>query len=186
MLIDDFVPRWDVSEYHELLVSASAASTFDAIRTADLAGAWPVKTLFALRMLPSVLTGASPLRSPLAPITLHGVVGEGFVLLAEDPGREVVLGVTGSFWRPTGNVTRTDPTRFREPPPAGTARGAWNFVVTERSSGESLLSTETRVLCADEESLRNFRRYWMLIGPFSGLIRRLMLRSVATASVRSR
>lgn len=181
MLIDDYLPRYDVSEYHEAIVPASAAATYAAIEQADLAGSWLVKLLFGLRGLPSLLSGDR--RSPFAPVTLRDVEKAGFCRLAEDPGREIVLGVTGSFWKPTGNVARTDPARFREPPPEGTARAVWNFVVAERGPGESLLSTETRVLCADEASLRSFRRYWLVVGPFSGLIRTLMLRSIAAAAV---
>ena len=39
------------------------------------------------------------------------------------------------------------------------------------------------MLCADAASLRSFRRYWVVVGPFSGLIRTLMLRSIAKAVV---
>ncbi|HSI97482.1 MAG TPA: hypothetical protein VK926_03900, partial [Gaiellaceae bacterium] len=41
----------------------------------------------------------------------------------------------------------------------------------------SLLSTETRVHVPDPGSRRKFRRYWLVIRPFSGLIRILMLRA---------
>ena len=40
------------------------------------------------------------------------------------------------------------------------------------------LSTETRVLATDEASRRAFRRYWLVIRPFSGLIRRVWLRAI--------
>ena len=42
----------------------------------------------------------------------------------------------------------------------------------------TLLATETRVLCLDTASRRRFRLYWTLIGPFSGLIRKDILRSI--------
>jgi hypothetical protein len=41
------------------------------------------------------------------------------------------------------------------------------------------LTTETRVLLTDEASRRAFARYWLLIRPFSGLIRRRWLAAVA-------
>ena len=44
------------------------------------------------------------------------------------------------------------------------------------SSGRALVTTETRTAATDPTSLRHFARYWMLVGPFSALIRRLMLR----------
>lgn len=182
MLIDDYLPRYDVAEYHELTVPASAAATYAAIWNADLARSWLVKTLLGMRALPSLLTDRSTRRSPAARVTLADVTRAGFCLLAQDPEREVVLGVTGSFWKLTGNLSSTDPARFREPPPPGTARAAWNFVVAERTPGASLVSTETRVLCADAASLRSFRRYWLVVGPCSGLIRRAMLRSIAAAA----
>ena len=179
MLIDDHLPRYDVAEYHELVVPASGDVTYAAIWEADLAASWLVKTLLGLRALPSLLAERSTHRSPAAPVTLADVTRSGFLLLGEEAGHEVVIGVTGSFWKLTGNLSPTDPARFREPPPAGMARAAWNFVVAERTAGESLLSTETRVLCADQASLRSFRRYWLVVGPFSGLIRRAMLASIA-------
>ena len=38
---------------------------------------------------------------------------------------------------------------------------------------------ETRVALTDADSLRRFRRYWVVIGPFSGLIRQMALRLLA-------
>jgi hypothetical protein len=40
------------------------------------------------------------------------------------------------------------------------------------------LTTETRVLLTDQRSRRAFGRYWLLIQPFSGLIRRQWLAAV--------
>jgi hypothetical protein len=39
------------------------------------------------------------------------------------------------------------------------------------------LTTETRVRCTDERSRRAFARYWYVIRPFSGLVRRSWLRA---------
>jgi len=41
------------------------------------------------------------------------------------------------------------------------------------------LTTETRVLCSGTAALRSFKRYWLVVGPFSGLIRRHILRAIA-------
>jgi hypothetical protein len=35
-----------------------------------------------------------------------------------------------------------------------------------------VLTTETRVLCLDDASRKSFQRYWRVIRPFSGWIRR--------------
>ena len=89
-----------------------------------------------------------------------------------------MLGVTGRFWRPTGNLSPFHRPDFDLPVPAGMARGVWNFSVSERGNGQTTLSTETRVICGDPASRRKFLAYWVIVRPFSGLIRLIMLRRV--------
>jgi hypothetical protein len=55
---------------------------------------------------------------------------------------------------------------------------AFNIRVQPYGNGRSLITTETRTTATDPESRRRFERYWLLIGPFSALIRNLMLRLV--------
>jgi hypothetical protein len=45
------------------------------------------------------------------------------------------------------------------------------------SFGPSLLSTGTRVDAGGPETQRKFRRYWLVMRPFSGLIRIFFLRA---------
>jgi hypothetical protein len=47
--------------------------------------------------------------------------------------------------------------------------------VTERAGGGSTVVTETRIVCTDDEARRKFGWYWRLVGPFSALIRRIVL-----------
>lgn len=102
-------------------------------------------------------------------------------MLAEKPDEEIVLGVTGRFWRPTGNLSPFNRADFDRPVPAGFARGIWNFTVGEAPNGRTMLRTETRVICGDDASRRKFLAYWLIVRPFSGLIRLIMLRSVRRA-----
>jgi len=57
-------------------------------------------------------------------------------------------------------------------------RMAADFRVKPAPSG-SLLSTETRVAASGRLALLGFRAYWLLVGPFSKLIRRRWLRAAA-------
>jgi hypothetical protein len=91
------------------------------------------------------------------------------------------LGVAGQFWRPLSNLLPFNPEHFHGPVPADLARAVWNFTVQETRAGRSVLSTETRVICGDPASRLKFRLYWLLSRPFSGLIRRMMLRAVRQA-----
>jgi hypothetical protein len=47
--------------------------------------------------------------------------------------------------------------------------------------GGTSVTTETRVLAPDAGSRRAFRLYWLVVGPFSALIRRRWLRAIARA-----
>jgi hypothetical protein len=93
-------------------------------------------------------------------------------VLAEEPGRELVLGTIGQPWRLRGgNNPRGDFAALDRP---GYAKLAIDWRLED-----GVLSTETRVFLTDEESRRKFRRYWLLIRPWSGLIRRMWLRAIA-------
>ena len=46
-----------------------------------------------------------------------------------------------------------------------------NFQIDSISSGECLLTTETRVYATDPVSARKFQRYWSVVYPGSSLIR---------------
>ena len=45
--------------------------------------------------------------------TLDGMLSEGFALLEERPGEELVLGTVGRFWRARGELCATSPVQFR-------------------------------------------------------------------------
>jgi hypothetical protein len=129
--------------------------------------------LFAIRAVPHLVTGKAKFRRSL---TLDDFVENGFVLLAEQVGKEVVLGAIGKFWRPDSGISRVDASEFQSFDDPGYAKAAMNFRVDELGPDRCLLVTETRVLCTDASSRRKFRLYWSAIGPFSGAIRHVMLR----------
>ena len=185
MLIDEFLPDYDVVERHETRVRASPRAVYAAIAQADLAFSPVVRLLLALRMLPSIIlrrpdTVREAARRLGRPITLRAFEERGFTILAEDPPRELLIGLVGTFWTPTGGLRAVDAATFRGPQPAGTARAAWNFMVVPGDGADCRLTTETRVQCADADSRRRFRWYWRLVRPGSGIIRLAMLRSIRT------
>lgn len=158
------MPHCDFVERHSTVVRASPERIYAVIRRGDLGRNAIIRTLLTLRGL----------GRPARKFNLDAILGGGgFVVLAEDPPNEIVLGVQGPFWKPRCKLQTIDAESFRTNVPDGTARGAWNFLV--ESNGR--VSTETRVLCADDARMK-FRLYWTIIRPFSGLIRRLMLRAI--------
>lgn len=175
MLIDRFLPDYDEVEHHEVDVDAPVEQTYRAVKELDLARSPVVLALLAARGIPHLFTGTV---KPKRRLGLDEIVDSGFVVLGEDPGRELVLGVVGKFWRPTSAIHRIEAGEFTGLDTPGLAKAAWNFVVLERPGGGSTIVTETRIACTDTESRRNFGWYWRLVGPFSALIRRVLLRGI--------
>ena len=54
----------------------------------------------------------------------------------------------------------------------------WNFYFKPVSANETIVSTETRILCLTTKSKKRFSIYWFFVRPFSGLIRLEILRLI--------
>jgi len=183
MLIDEFLPRFDKVERHGLVIRATPARVWTALRTADFGRSLLMAALLGLRALPSLLTAPRRTLRGLQErraghLTLDSFFARGFVVLEERPDREIVIGLEGRFWTAAGDLRPTDAQRFREALAPGLARAAWDFRAEPLPDGRVRLTTETRVLCADAATRRRFRAYWLLVRPGSGLIRRAMLRAI--------
>jgi hypothetical protein len=111
----------------------------------------------------------------------------GWIILGENPGIELVLGQVS---RPSKSVatsseapeTKGEFSSFNQPV---FAKIATTLRFDPYGIGSTILTMQTRVALADHESRRRFRRYWLLAGPFSHLIRRIALRLLATELRRS-
>ena len=184
MLINRFLPDYDVVEHHAVDVDAPVDEAYRAVKELDLARSPIVLALLFARGLPHLFTGAV---KPKRRLGLDEIVESGFVVLAEEPDRELVLGIVGKFWQLSSGVHRIEPDEFIGLDAPGFAKAAWNFVVSARPGGGSRVETETRVVCTDDDARRQFSRYWWLIGRFSALIRRIVLgqikREAETAKV---
>ena len=187
MLLDEVMPRYDVVERHATVVRASPAVVYAAIREADLIAGPITRSLLALRALPAVILAVQ--RSPRNALVewrerrarrgsrLADLESSGFRIVAERAPEELVIGVLGRFWTPRGLRTEVSVADFAGGPPRGFAIAGWNFMVTARADGRTELRTETRVWCAPDVRGR-FGAYWLVIRPWSGLIRHAMLREI--------
>lgn len=187
MLIDQFLPRYDAVESHTTIVRAPADRVWNAIRTADFGSNGIIRALFAIRGAPEFLVAPrealARARTPThAPLTLDAALSKGFVILGEDPGRELLLGTAGRFWGVRGGLCRLDPKDFANFDEPGAAQAAWNFAVRPLVGEKTVLTTETRVRCVDVGGRRKFRMYWAVIRPFSGIVRMVMLRAIKQAA----
>jgi hypothetical protein len=177
-LADRFLPRYDVVMRHHRRVAVAPGEAWAAIHRADLGRPALIRTLLALRGL----------RAPWSarPLTLASLPRAGFIPLAEEPGRELALGLVGRFWTLSGGRIAVAPEAFREFAQPGYAKAVWTLGIEAETRGTTRLATETRVVCTDAASRRRFRRYWRVVGPFAALIRNAMLGAVAREAVRGR
>jgi hypothetical protein len=171
VLIDDFLRGYDVRERHRTRVYAPIDKVYEAVRRLDISRAKLSMLLFRLRGIPAgSLTPAC--------FTLDDFLKMRFILLGERENEELLLGLVGRFWSPSGELLRLDAESFRDFDEPGYALAAWNFTLRAEPDESVLLETETRVYCTDAASRRRFRFYWLFIGAFSGLIRRDVLRAI--------
>jgi hypothetical protein len=62
----------------------------------------------------------------------------------------------------------------------------WNFYFKEVSPGKTIAGTETRIYCLTPGTKKRFAVYWFFIKPFSGLIRKELLKLVKRSVERSK
>jgi hypothetical protein len=55
----------------------------------------------------------------------------------------------------------------------------WNFTFHEISNAQTKVGTETRIYCPSKKAKRKFSVYWFFVKPFSGIIRKELLRMIA-------
>ena len=190
MLLDRYLPQYDVTETHAVVIDADTELTWQAVRRSDLSRSAVIRVLLELRSLPNRLQGllkGRPSEPSRPPLMLDDMERAGFLLLGESPGHEIVFGTVVQPWKAVTDdeaAPQVEAGRFAKFDTPGYVKVAFNIRVEPYGSGRSLITTETRTAATDSTSLRHFARYWILVGPFSALIRRLMLRMVKSDAER--
>src|SRR5512137_913835 len=159
-------PGWRLLERHELPVPATPEEALAALAGAPLADLPVVTALFALRGLPS--RREATLRELFCT--------RPFLLLSEEPGRELVFGVLRPAAEPDGarRLPRTAG-EFVEAAKRAPLGAVVNFRA-DPAPGGSLLWTETFAGTHGAGAGLWFAAYWLAVGPWSAWIRRMFLR----------
>lgn len=179
------MPSFEVRERHSITIRRPPGQVLESLAELRLEDMPLARFLFFLRSLPARLSGRPASSVRTLPLLERFRTG-GAVVLGEEPGREILVGLVGRFWRLRGGGwpslrDASDFERFVEP---GYAKAVINFEVRERD-GLTTLATETRVSTTDDASRKVFRRYWRVIGLGSAITRRSMLRAVRRRAERS-
>jgi hypothetical protein len=163
--LDEFAPVYQFSEFHKVLIHAPRDRVYSAIRTVTPGEIRFYKTLMSMRRLSS-----GPADQPI----LKSFTTGWFLLLAEDPGREIVFGEAGDGRRKRSKT----PEEFKALKQAPLIKIAANFRIEDVDATHCWLTTETRVYAAGTNAVRGFATYWRMIYPGSSLIRRMWLRAI--------
>jgi hypothetical protein len=174
--LDVFMPVWQFNEVHSLEVAAPPARVYEAISSVRADEIWLFSTLTWIRrggrsVPQGILSPGSS--EPILDVALR----TGFVRLAEDRPRELVLGTV--IVAPRGTRGTLTPELFKMSLPPGFVLATMNFLVSPNDRGGSTVSTETRVFVNSPSTLRLFAVYWRLIYPGSAIIRSSWLSAIA-------
>ncbi|MBA3761398.1 MAG: hypothetical protein H0X07_12790 [Gemmatimonadales bacterium] len=174
-LVDRFMPKYEVREVHQTGVAAPADVTFLAAHDLDLQRSTIVRALFTGREL---LMGGERSKREHPPGFLAEVLALGWRVLAEEPGRELVIGAVTQPWQAEVEFLGLAPDEFAGFKEPGYAKIVCTLAVTPSGEKASIFSTETRVVTTDPQSRARFRRYWSVFSPGILLIRYEILRLV--------
>ncbi len=150
MRLDGIAPRWQFRERHSIRIDAPPERVYAAVRAVTAREIRFFLSFTALRRL-GRRCGESILDPPPDEPILDVATRTGFEVLADDPPREIVVGL---------RIGRD-------------VFAAMNF-----HFDRGVLSTETRVHAATTRAKIAFGAYWLLIRAGSGILRRTWLRAV--------
>jgi hypothetical protein len=182
-LLDQFMPVYDVVERHAIQIDAPAEVTLEAACHADLFDASLVRAIFKGREL--LLGAAADARTGPRGL-LAEVQAIGWRVLAESPGREIVVGAVTRPWEANVTFRGITPERFVSFAERGFIKIAWTLRADPDASGGSIFRTETRAVATDALARARFRRYWAFLSPGIILIRHASLAVVKADAERQR
>jgi hypothetical protein len=173
--LDAILPVYQFAELHQIDVAASPSRVFAAIKAVTASEIRFFRLLTWIRApswpwmeRPEGILAAPP-DKPILDVALAG----GFLLLDEEPEREIVFGTLVCCGPP---LVR-DAAELIALDRPGHAKAFMNFTVRPEGT-TSRVTTATRVFATDPHARRRFATYWRLIYPGSALIRRSWLQAI--------
>lgn len=179
-LLDEFMPVCDVADRHAIDITAPPDVTLAAAKEQRLDSSRIIRGLFAARQL--ILRGrqaASPSQG-----LLEAMKAIGWSVLAERPGREIVLGAATRPWDASPVFRPVPPEGFAAFSEPDLVKIVWTLRA-DPAPGGTTFRTETRAVATDAAARAKFRRYWSLLSPGIIAIRLTMLPALKAAAERA-
>ena len=168
-MLDRFLPAYDFRERHSTVVAAGR----EAVRRA--ADEWRPADSLLWRVL-FRLRGLGRLEGTMR----QWAEAAGFLCLA-DTEDEIVYAQAGRFWSRNERQALASPRTADELlalDDPGVAVAAMSVRLEALAPDRTRVVTETRIRALGLGARRRFRVYWLVVRPFSGLLRRSMLAGI--------
>ena len=140
-----------------------------------------VRSIFKAREL---ILGSEPDAGthPRGLLELMKAIGWG--VLAEVPGREIVMGAVTQPWQANVVFRPLPPDRFATFDEPRYVKIVWTLRAAPVGAHASIFRTETRAVATDAYARAKFRRYWSFLSPGIIVIRWASLRPLKAAAER--
>ena len=162
-LIDKYLPEYTFKEFHEIVIDGPIEETYKIAQNFDLSKSKLITILFKIRGLPT------------RRMNLEGFISDmGFSKIEERFPTEHLMG----FWATSKIKPITRYEDFINNSISAKIKVVWNFSLAELTPTRTRVGTETRILCMSPMTKAVFGLYWLIIKPFSGVIRKKMLRII--------
>jgi hypothetical protein len=172
-LLDDIMPEYQFFERHSARIHARSELVMQAIRQSTFGD---MKFLITLLKIRGAALRIHDSGDFLQDKRVLDAFSESGYLSGGSEHEIVMFGVWNARANRRPEVrTSQEFTAYRE---QGAVKMAYDFNVEDRGGGWSTISTETRVLALDDVTRRGMGRYWRLIVPGSGLLRRQWLEGI--------
>ena len=171
--LDAIMPEYQFFERHSARIHARPKQAMAAVRASTFGDMKSLDTLLKIRAAALRIHDNANLLQDRRVVDTFATSG----YLTESTEHEIVMFVAsnpGTMRRPEVHTLR-EFADYHEP---GAFKMAFNFLVEDAGDGWSTVSTETRLWALDDATRRGVGRYWRLIVPGSGLLRREWLSGI--------
>lgn len=172
-ILDDVMPEYQFFEKHSARIHARPEQVMQAVRQSTFGDMTSLVTLLKIRGGALRIHDTADFlqdKRVLDAFSASGYVSGG--------GEHEVVMCGGANIRAKRSLEFHTLQEFVDYREQGAVKMAYDFIVEDAGGGWSTLSTETRVLALDDLTRRGMGRYWRLIVPGSGLLRRQWLEGI--------
>jgi hypothetical protein len=180
-LLDTFMPNYEVVDRHSVRIAVPNDVVLTAAAEMDIEKYPVIRAIFKSR---ERILGGKPDNTIRPCGLLAEMQSFGWHVLAEIPGREIVVGAVTKPWEPNPIFRGLAPDEFTNFKDPGYVKIIWTLRADAVGSTESIFRTETRAVGTDGEARKKFRRYWSLVSPGIIAIRSVMLPAVKAEAER--